>query len=82
LASLSASVGQGTFLLLAFAVGLGVPFILVAAGVTEVNRRLGWIRKNYATVSLVTGGILVVVGFLMITNLFIKISALLPNIGL
>jgi cytochrome c-type biogenesis protein len=82
LASLSASVGQGTILLISFAAGLGVPFVLVAAGVTEVNRRLGWIRRNYAAVSLITGGILIVVGFLMITNLFIKISSLLPTIGL
>lgn len=82
LASLSSSVGQGTILLLVFALGLGVPFVLVAAGATEVNRRLGWFRRHYEGVSLVIGGVLMIVGFLMITNLFIKLSALLPNIGL
>lgn len=82
LASMSSSVGQGTILLLVFALGLGVPFVLVAAGATEVNRRLGWFRRHYEGVSLIIGGILMIVGFLMITNLFIKLSALLPNIGL
>lgn len=82
LASMSSSVGQGTILLIVFALGLGVPFVLVAAGATEVNRRLGWFRRHHEGVSLVIGGILMVVGFLMITNLFIKLSALLPNIGL
>ncbi len=82
LASMSSSVGQGAILLLVFALGLGVPFVLVAAGATEVNRRLGWFRRHYEGVSLVIGGILMLVGFLMITNLFIKLSALLPNIGL
>lgn len=82
LASMSSSVGQGTVLLLVFALGLGVPFVLVAAGATEVNRRLGWFRRHYEGVSLVIGGILMIVGFLMITDLFIKLSALLPNIGL
>lgn len=82
LASMSSSVGQGSILLLVFALGLGVPFVLVAAGATEVNRRLGWFRRHYEGVSLVIGGVLMIVGFLMITNLFIKLSALLPNIGL
>jgi len=82
LASTSDSVGQGTVLLIAYALGLGVPFVLVAVGATEVNQRLGWFRKHEAAVSLVTGGLLMVVGFLMITNLFIKLSGILPNFGL
>jgi cytochrome c-type biogenesis protein len=82
LASTSSSVGQGTVLLIAYALGLGVPFVLVAVGATEVNQRLTWFRKHEAAVSLVTGGMLIVVGFLMITNLFIKLSGLLPNFGL
>jgi cytochrome c-type biogenesis protein len=44
LASLSASVGQGAVLLVADALGLGVPFILVAVGATAANRRLVWFR--------------------------------------
>ena len=82
LASLSASLGQGTVLLVVYSLGLGVPFILVAAGASEVNRRLGWFRKHNAGVSLVTGAILILVGFLMISNLFIKLSGFLPNLGL
>jgi len=82
LASTSSSVGQGTVLLIAYALGLGVPFVLVAVGATEVNRRLSWFRKHEAGISLVTGGLLMVVGFLMITNLFIKLSGVLPNFGL
>ena len=82
LASLSSSVGQGTVLLIAYAIGLGVPFILVAVGATAVNQRLVWFRKHEAAVSLVTGAMLILVGFLMITNLFIKMSGFLPNFGL
>ena len=82
LASMSSSLVQGTILLIAYALGLGVPFLLVAAGANEVNRRLGWFRKHHAGVSLVTGAILILVGFLMITNLLIKLSGFLPNFGL
>jgi cytochrome c-type biogenesis protein len=82
LASLGSSVGQGTVLLIAYAIGLGVPFVLVAVGATAVNQRLVWFRKHESVVSLVTGAMLILVGFLMITNLFIKLSGVLPNIGI
>jgi cytochrome c-type biogenesis protein len=82
LASVSESVGRGTVLLLAYAVGLGIPFILVAVGAAEVNGRLGWFRAHHDVVSMVTGALLVVVGFLMITDLLARTSTLLPALGL
>src|SRR5450756_2326381 len=82
LASLNSSVGQGAVLLIAYAVGLGVPFVLVAVGATAANRRLAWFRRHEAGISLVTGAMLIVVGFLMITNLFVKLSGTLPTIGI
>jgi len=82
LASLNSSVAQGTVLLIAYAMGLGVPFVLVAIGATAANQRLVWFRKHEAGVSLVTGAMLILVGFLMITNLFVKLSGALPNFGI
>ncbi len=81
LASVSASWAQGTVLLLVYSVGLGLPFILVALGAAEVNHRLGWFRNHHAAVSLVTGVLLVAMGFLMITNLFARLSGVLPAFG-
>lgn len=78
LASVSSSVGEGTILLIAYAVGLGIPFVLVAIGATEVSTRLRWIRDHYGAVSMVTGTMLVLVGFLMITNTFARLSAYVP----
>ena len=82
LASLNSSVGQGTILLIAYAMGLGVPFVLVAVGATAANQKLVWFRKHEAGVSLVTGAMLILVGFLMITNLFVKLSSVLPTFGI
>jgi cytochrome c-type biogenesis protein len=82
LASLGSSLGQGTVLLVAYALGLGVPFVLVAVGATAANQRLVWFRQHEAGVSLVTGAMLILVGFLMITNLFVKLSGVLPNFGI
>ena len=81
LASVSASVAEGTVLLVAYAAGLAIPFILVAVGATAVSHRLGWLRDHNRAVSAVTGTLLVVVGFLMITNTFARLSGLFAPLG-
>jgi cytochrome c-type biogenesis protein len=78
LASLNATVVQGTGLLVAYAAGLGVPFVLMAVGANSVSKRLGFLRTHHTAVSRVTGAMLIVVGFLMITNTFVRLSSLVP----
>jgi cytochrome c-type biogenesis protein len=80
LASVSASVAHGALLLLVYALGLGIPFILVALGATAVSERLGWLNRHHTGVSVVTGAMLVGIGFLMITNTFGRLSGALPLI--
>jgi cytochrome c-type biogenesis protein len=82
LATVSASVAQGTVLLAAYAAGLAVPFVLVAVGATAVSDRLGWLRRHHNAVSVATGAMLVLVGFLMITNTFARLSTLVPQLGI
>ncbi len=82
LASVSASVADGTILLVAYAAGLAVPFVLVALGATAISDRLGWMRRHHRAVSAVTGAMLVLVGFLMITNTFVRLSTLFAPISL
>jgi cytochrome c-type biogenesis protein len=81
LASVSASVAEGTVLLVAYAAGLAIPFILVAVGATAVSHRMRWLRDHHTAVSAVTGAMLVVVGFLMITNTFARLSSLFVPLG-
>jgi cytochrome c-type biogenesis protein len=82
LASVSASVGQGSLLLLVYALGLGVPFVLVALGATAVSERLAWLRRHQAAVDAITGAMLIAIGFLMITNTFGRLSGTLPLVEL
>jgi cytochrome c-type biogenesis protein len=82
LATVSASVAEGTVLLVAYAAGLAVPFVLVAVGATAVSDRLGWLRRHHRVVSIVTGAMLVLVGLLMITNAFARLSTLVPQFGI
>jgi len=81
LASVSGSVAEGTMLVVAYATGLAIPFILVAVGATSVSDRLGWLRHHHTVVSVVTGAMLVLVGFLMITNTFARLSSLVAPFG-
>lgn len=78
LATVSSTAGQGVALMLAYCVGLGVPIVLVAVGAVRANDRFDWFRRHHGTVSLVSGAILVVIGFLMITNLFARLAAFVP----
>lgn len=82
LATASDSVGQGALLLVAYCLGLGIPFLLVAAGAGAVSRRLGALNRHHLAVSLVSGALLGLTGFAMITNLFGRLSGLAPSFGL
>ncbi len=81
LATTTASVASGTALLLAYAAGLAVPFLAVAMGATWVAHRLGWVGRHHRLVSLVSGTLLVVLGFLMATNLLARLAALSAPLG-
>jgi cytochrome c-type biogenesis protein len=78
LASVSASVVEGTTLLFAYAAGLAIPFVLVAVGATSISHRLNWFRRHSTAVARLTGAMLSVVGFLMITNTFVRLSSFVP----
>ena len=82
LASVSSSVLAGTLLLGAYSLGLGIPFVLVAVGVTVVQEKLAWFRRHAPGVSIVSGAMLMIVGFLMFTNLFARLSGYLPQLGI
>lgn len=74
------SVAEGALLLAVYCAGLGIPFILVAAGLGDILERTSWIKRRYRTVELVLGLVLVVIGFLMISGLLEKLAALVPAV--
>ncbi|WP_346914093.1 cytochrome c biogenesis protein CcdA [uncultured Roseibium sp.] len=65
---------QGSLLLLVYALGIGLPFILAAAFASQF---LGWasrFRKHMGTVEKIMGGFLVLTGILFITGKMSDIS--------
>lgn len=79
MASLNQTVGQGALLLAVYSLGLGLPFVLVALGADAVRQRLSWFTRHDTAVAVVTGGLLMVVGFLMFTNLFVRLNQFVPQ---
>lgn len=72
MASASGSVAQGTLMLLCFSAGLGIPFLLSAALLEHLRGAFDFIKRNYKVINLVSGGLLVVIGVLMMTGLLGK----------
>ena len=82
LATATSSVLQGTVLLVAYSAGLAIPFLAVALGASWVSKRLTWVGRHHHAVSVVTGGLLVILGVLMITNMLGRLATLGSPFGL
>ena len=77
LASQQGSAIQGTLLLLAYSLGLGVPFFLSALLIQKLKGALDWVKAHYSAVNTVCGVFLVAVGILMMTGLLDRFLAVL-----
>ena len=69
LASQQGSAMVGTLMLLSYSLGLGVPFLLSAVLIDQLKGAFAFIKRNYAVINRVCGGLLIVVGVLMATGL-------------
>ncbi len=70
LASTSTTAVQGGLLLAVFSVGLAIPFLLVALGLSKATQYIEKISKYLKWVSIIGGIFLVLLGILLITNNF------------
>ena len=77
LASQQGHVVEGMLMLLAYSMGLGIPFLLSAVLIDYLKSAFNWIKRNYKTINLVSGGFLILVGVLMATGTLGRLLALL-----
>ena len=68
LASQQAHAVEGMLMLLAYSLGLGIPFVLSAVLIDYLKGAFGWIKKNYSVINRVCGVALILVGILMMTG--------------
>jgi cytochrome c-type biogenesis protein len=69
---------RGVVLAIAYGLGLGVPFVLVAVAYSRAARGLGVLRRHQRGLQLVGGGLLVLLGVLMVSGVWVQ---LLTSIG-
>lgn len=66
---------RSALLLFAFSMGLGVPFVLIGLGIGGLMRRLGFLQRHYRTIAGVSGSMLVVIGLLLVTGVWVRVMS-------
>lgn len=61
---------RGAVLVLAYCLGLGLPFVLIALGARWAVRMTGWLRAHVRRVQLFGGGLLIAVGIALVTGIW------------
>jgi cytochrome c-type biogenesis protein len=75
-----ASVSRGAVLGLAYSLGLGIPFLLIALGFGWATRSVAFLRRHIRAVNLVGGTVLIVLGVLMVTGVWGVLMAQLQGV--
>ncbi|MEN8895274.1 MAG: cytochrome c biogenesis protein CcdA [Yoonia sp.] len=74
LAASEASLIRGTVLLGAYAIGLGIPFLLVAAFFPRLKGPMAWMKRHMDRIERISGLLLWTVGLMMLTGHFTTFS--------
>lgn len=74
LAATAQGVGNGALLLLAYSLGLGLPFLAAAVLVTSAVDAFGWMRRNGRALETLSGIFLVVMGGAMMFDLVFRLN--------
>jgi cytochrome c-type biogenesis protein len=70
LATMSSTVWQGAHLLIAYSLGLGLPFFLTALAISRATLLLKRMYRYLGLVSIASGVLLVAIGVMMLSNTF------------
>jgi cytochrome c-type biogenesis protein len=69
------SAGRAAFLLTAYALGLGIPFLLTAALLDQATGQLRKLQKHMRTIEIVSGILLVIVGLVIFSGAMQRLLA-------
>ena len=81
----SGSAWQGAVLALFYALGLGVPFVLIALGLGWASGAVAFLRRHIRLINVVGGALLIAIGVLMVTGVWnqwiIALAGVIPSFG-
>lgn len=66
----SGSPWRGALLGLAYCIGLGVPFLLVALGLNWMADAVSWLKRHIRAINIVGGSMLILIGALMVSGVW------------
>ena len=80
------TLGQGVALLVAYSLGLGIPFVASGLALGRLSGVFAWVKAHFRAINLVAGAFLVVLGVLLFTNRMGQFAGdlqeLMRNVGL
>ena len=79
LAGAEATLGRGVSLLLAYSLGLGVPFVATGVAFGRLAGTLSWVKRHARVINLVSGLLLAAFGVLLFTNRLTRLSRILVD---
>jgi cytochrome c-type biogenesis protein len=75
LASDLGSPAKGALLAFVYALGIGLPFVAIAAGFGWATKSVGFIKKHIRAFNIGGGALLVILGILMVTGIWSALSS-------
>lgn len=72
--------GRAALLGLAYSLGLGIPFVLLALGFGWASRSVAFIRRHIRVVNLIGGAMLIALGLLMVTGVWGSLMSQLQGV--
>ena len=79
LAASSQTAWQGVYLLLAYCLGLGLPFIIVGLALGAASRYIRWLSHHAFVTSIVAAVLLISIGILMLTGYLEYLMGFMPG---
>lgn len=76
----SGSAWRGALLGLFYCLGLGIPFLLVALGLSWATRSMSFLKRHIRTINLAGGALLTLIGLAMVTGIWTEWIYRLQNV--
>lgn len=68
------AISRGIALAVAYSLGLGLPFLLIAGGYARAGRASQWLRAHHRGIQVTGGAVLLVVGLMLVTGVWERVT--------
>jgi len=81
IAANTGDINRAVILGLAYSLGLGIPFLLIAFGFGWASGTMGFLRSHIRTINLIGGTLLILLGVLMVTGVWTTVMSYLGSLA-